>query len=200
MPLKWLNSASGGTKMSGLLSDFMFMKLFCRMRLNLSAKRRAALLPANLGQGFLYESGKAHANAIGHPKHQFHGGIPQITLYQAEHGFRDAASLGDGVIRELAAFPRFSQEPNNLFADGFIMSDSGHAESLQKRGLDTYFAMVKYHRRKQNTGKGRPFFCKFFATNGREFLFIWWEPVTPKKPPHGESRQMARNNLNNLSK
>jgi hypothetical protein len=145
----WLPASATRLKPAGgkeKTSDFMFRNLFSGLRLGLSARRLGALLPANIGHGFLYESGKAYADAIGHPKHQFHGGIPQIALHQAEHGFRDAASLRDGVIRELAAFPRFSQEPNNLFADGFIMSDSGHAASLQKRGLDTYFAMVKYRR------------------------------------------------------
>jgi hypothetical protein len=163
---------------------------------NLPSDRLGALLPTDLGHGLLHDRRQTHANAIGHPKHQFHRWISQITLHQAEHGFRDAASLGDGVIRELAAFPRFSQEPDNLFADGFIMSDSGHAESLQKRGLDTYFAMVKYRRTTQKRPGARPMSClapsdcEYIANKFmRKIVVCFWQTVLMQQARINDQQQ-----------
>lgn len=45
---------------------------------------------------------------------------------EAQHGFGYARILGDDIVREFSADAFFLQEPNNLFAYRFAMSDSGH--------------------------------------------------------------------------
>ena len=104
----------------------------------------AAFSPNNGPCRFLNERREIRPDAIGDAKHQFHRGIPQAPLDQAEHGFGYARTLGDGVIREFSPLAFRSQEPNYLFSDGFIMSDSRHAVIWQKIPLDIYIAIVKY--------------------------------------------------------
>jgi hypothetical protein len=95
--------------------------------------------------GFLNQSREICADTIGYPKHQLHGRIAQTSLHQTEHGFGHTRALAHCIIRKLSPFPLFSQQPNEFFSDCFIMSDSKHVAALQKKGLDTYFAIVKYY-------------------------------------------------------
>lgn len=92
------------------------------------------------------EKPKVRSDAVLHPKHQLHCRIAKPPFNQAQHGFGDARTLGEGVLGELSAFALSLQTPNNLFSDGLVMSDSGHDEGLQQKTLDAYIAMVKYRR------------------------------------------------------
>ena len=104
----------------------------------------AVFSPNNGPRRFLNESREIRPDAISDAKHQFHCRIPQAPFDQTEHGFRHARTLGHGIIREMSALPLVLQEPNYLFSDGFIMSDSRHAVIWQKIPLDIYIAIVKY--------------------------------------------------------
>ena len=41
-------------------------------------------------------------------------------------------------------FPFLPQEADDFITKGFVIMDFAHSEMLQKKGLDTYFAIVKY--------------------------------------------------------
>jgi hypothetical protein len=104
----------------------------------------AGFSPNNGPCRFLNESREIRPDAIGDPKHQFHCRIPKTSFDQTEHGFRHPRTLGNGVIREMSAFPLLFQEPNDFLSDCLIMSNSRHAALWQKTALDIYIAMVKY--------------------------------------------------------
>ena len=104
----------------------------------------AALLSGNRRGRPLNESRKVRADPVRNAKHQFHCRIPKSPLHQAEHGLGNTRILGHGIVREFVALPFLAQKPDNLPADGLIMSDCGHGKALQKRARDMYFAMVNY--------------------------------------------------------
>jgi hypothetical protein len=100
--------------------------------------------PRNSVAGSIDKRRKVRADTVRHSQHPFHCGVPKPALHQAQHGFGNARTLGDGVLGKLSAFALSLQKPNDFFSDGLVMSDSGHYEGSQQQGVDTYIAMVKY--------------------------------------------------------
>jgi hypothetical protein len=116
-----------------------------------SRGRLASLLTLNCRRCFHNESRKVRSNAIRYAKHHLHRGITKPTFDQTEHGFRNPGTLTDSIIRKFSPLPLLSQEPDNLFANRFIMFDARHAEVSQESGLDTYFSIVKYRHHAQRS-------------------------------------------------
>jgi hypothetical protein len=104
--------------------------------------RSRAASPRHCGP--LYQRRKIGTDCIGNSEHQFNGRVAQTVLNQAEHGFRDARALAHRVIRQFPTNSLVPQKPDEFPANRLIMSNIGHVEALQKKGLDSYFAMVKY--------------------------------------------------------
>jgi hypothetical protein len=112
--------------------------------LPLSHRQFVRLSARNCAAGAIDDGREVRTDTIRDPKHQLHGRVPKSALDQAQHGFGNARTLGNGVLGELSAFALSLQTPNDLLSDGLVMSNSGHDEGSQQKPLDAYIAMVKY--------------------------------------------------------
>ena len=75
---------------------------------------------------FLEDGGEIGFDAVSDSKHEFHGRITKSPVHEAQHGFRHAGFLGDGIIRNLSLFPFFTQKSNDLGTDGLVMAIFWH--------------------------------------------------------------------------
>ena len=92
------------------------------------------------------ECRKVCADAVSNAKRQFQCRIAKATLNEAQHGFGNARTLRDRIIGKSPADALLPQEPDNFIADGFVVSDTRHAEAWQGKRFDIYFAIVKHQR------------------------------------------------------
>src|ERR1035438_285757 len=109
-----------------------------------TAGRRLPFLSQNRPLGLLDESRKTNADTVSNSQHEFHGRVAKPSVHQAQHGFRYAGFLRNGIIRQISLFPFLAQQSNDLRADGLVMANFGHISNLLIFWLDRYFAMVKY--------------------------------------------------------
>jgi len=93
----------------------------CRLRLPFQTAlpfgQFARLIPCDCAPCAFNEKTKVRSNAVRHPKQQLHCRIAKPPFNQAQHGFGNARTLCDGVVRELSAFALSLQKPNDLFSD-----------------------------------------------------------------------------------
>jgi hypothetical protein len=126
-PLKSTRIGLVAPRLRLFLRRKMLPRLFCRGRLS----------P-------LYECRKVGPDGVRHAEHQFKSRIAQTAFNQAEHGLRDPGTVAHHVIRQLPTRPVSLHKPDQFPANSLIMSNIGHVGVLQKKGLDSYFAIVKY--------------------------------------------------------
>ncbi len=89
------------------------------------------------------ECRKVCANAVSNAKHQFERWVAKPSLNKTQHGLGNARILRDNIIGKVPALAFSSQESDNLVANGFVVTDTRHAEAWQRNGFDIYFAIVK---------------------------------------------------------
>jgi hypothetical protein len=104
----------------------------------------------------LHHIRQINADGVSDAQHEFHCRIAQSALDEAQHGFRHAGILRDGIIRELPSQACLAQEADDFDTHGFVMFQLKHTAALQNFWLDCYFAIVKYCRASNTAG---PFGC-----------------------------------------